>query len=167
MGKVHRLPSLPATGLASLRQKLAFILYITEFGSQLNTLFVLRPYHWRIARNFPIKWFCYSIVPFCPCILLLNCKCSPYNCECGIFICNFLICMGTSECYLYSYLFYLYGYKWVLQYSTRGWDAIAVLNKYDWEAGTFCFWYLYNGSPLKLVPISAPSIFSLAVWRSL
>jgi len=29
-------PSLPATGLASLRQKLAFILYITEFGSQLN-----------------------------------------------------------------------------------------------------------------------------------
>ena len=30
-------PSLSATGLASLRQKLAFILYITEFGSQLNT----------------------------------------------------------------------------------------------------------------------------------
>ena len=28
--------SLPATGLASLRQKLDFILYITEFGSQLN-----------------------------------------------------------------------------------------------------------------------------------
>ena len=30
-------PSLPTTGLASLRQKFAFILYITEFGSQLNT----------------------------------------------------------------------------------------------------------------------------------
>ena len=30
-------PSLPATGLTSLRQKLAFILYITEFGSQLNS----------------------------------------------------------------------------------------------------------------------------------
>ena len=29
-------PSLPATGLASLYQKLAFILYISEFESQLN-----------------------------------------------------------------------------------------------------------------------------------
>ena len=31
-------PSLPVMGLASLHQKLAFILYITEFGSQLNKL---------------------------------------------------------------------------------------------------------------------------------
>jgi len=38
-------------------------------------------------------------------------------------------------------------------------------SEYDGQVGTFCFCYLYNRSPLKLIPTSAPSSLILAVWR--